>query len=240
MVAPRPGRSALAIQTPASNQAIGPSRWAGRGKAPMLAPTIFDRHRPPCRSTRSSATGRRLSRKRVRCIERRWNRTYRGKYQRQPRSANITPRPHPRVPAFGGRRGQRNLQRIDRWERKLSAAKTALTEYSNEKMAETEGFEPSVAHSGYDGLANRWFQPLTHVSARICPPERRAVAREAPIASGLRHGNGSVRRFFARRAVTDSIRPGIDSGRRSFIVVSASNPIICAMISERIFGEFRA
>ena len=31
-------------------------------------------------------------------------------------------------------------------------------------MAETEGFEPSVPYSQYDGLANRWFQPLTHVS----------------------------------------------------------------------------
>ncbi len=33
-------------------------------------------------------------------------------------------------------------------------------------MAETEGFEPSVGVYPYDGLANRWFQPLTHVSAR--------------------------------------------------------------------------
>ena len=32
-------------------------------------------------------------------------------------------------------------------------------------MAETPGFEPGVPHSGYDGLANRWFQPLTHVSS---------------------------------------------------------------------------
>ena len=31
-------------------------------------------------------------------------------------------------------------------------------------MAETEGFEPSVPHSQHAGLANRWFQPLTHVS----------------------------------------------------------------------------
>ena len=35
------------------------------------------------------------------------------------------------------------------------------------KVAETEGFEPSVPHSGHDGLANRWFQPLTHVSALL-------------------------------------------------------------------------
>ncbi len=34
----------------------------------------------------------------------------------------------------------------------------------HEKVAETEGFEPSVPYSQYDGLANRWFQPLTHVS----------------------------------------------------------------------------
>ena len=32
------------------------------------------------------------------------------------------------------------------------------------KLAETEGFEPSVPNYQYDGLANRWFQPLTHVS----------------------------------------------------------------------------
>ncbi len=31
-------------------------------------------------------------------------------------------------------------------------------------LAETEGFEPSVRSYPYDGLANRWFQPLTHVS----------------------------------------------------------------------------
>lgn len=35
------------------------------------------------------------------------------------------------------------------------------------KLAETPGFEPGEPHSGLDGLANRWFQPLTHVSARI-------------------------------------------------------------------------
>jgi hypothetical protein len=38
------------------------------------------------------------------------------------------------------------------------------------KMAETEGFEPSVPYSQYDGLANRWFQPLTHVSAPVLSP----------------------------------------------------------------------
>ena len=31
-------------------------------------------------------------------------------------------------------------------------------------LAERERFELSVAVSHYDGLANRWFQPLTHLS----------------------------------------------------------------------------
>ena len=31
-------------------------------------------------------------------------------------------------------------------------------------MAEREGFEPSVQLASYGGLANRWFQPLTHLS----------------------------------------------------------------------------
>ena len=31
-------------------------------------------------------------------------------------------------------------------------------------MAEGEGFEPSVQLASYGGLANRWFQPLTHLS----------------------------------------------------------------------------
>ena len=33
-----------------------------------------------------------------------------------------------------------------------------------QKLAETERFELSVPNYQYDGLANRWFQPLTHVS----------------------------------------------------------------------------
>ena len=31
-------------------------------------------------------------------------------------------------------------------------------------LAETERFELSVPFKGYDALAKRWFQPLTHVS----------------------------------------------------------------------------
>ena len=42
------------------------------------------------------------------------------------------------------------------------------------KMAETEGFEPSIQFNPYDALAKRWFQPLTHVSG--CG-SRRAVAK---------------------------------------------------------------
>ena len=30
-----------------------------------------------------------------------------------------------------------------------------------------EGFEPSVHVSTYDGLANRWFQPLTHLTLKL-------------------------------------------------------------------------
>ena len=33
------------------------------------------------------------------------------------------------------------------------------------KMAEREGFEPSVRYYPYDGLANRCFRPLSHLSA---------------------------------------------------------------------------
>ena len=34
-------------------------------------------------------------------------------------------------------------------------------------VAEREGFEPSVPVSQYDGLANRWFKPLTHLSVAL-------------------------------------------------------------------------
>ncbi len=32
------------------------------------------------------------------------------------------------------------------------------------KVAETEGFEPSIPVKEYGSLAGNWFQPLTHVS----------------------------------------------------------------------------
>ena len=42
-------------------------------------------------------------------------------------------------------------------------------------LAETERFELSVLMYPYDGLANRWFQPLTHVSGS--QRRGRAIAR---------------------------------------------------------------
>ena len=36
------------------------------------------------------------------------------------------------------------------------------------KMAEEEGFEPSVQVSSHGHLANDWFQPLTHSSLWHC------------------------------------------------------------------------
>ena len=44
-------------------------------------------------------------------------------------------------------------------------------------LAETEGFEPSVPNYQYDGLANRWFQPLTHVSVPMAAGGR--IARRS-------------------------------------------------------------
>ena len=34
-------------------------------------------------------------------------------------------------------------------------------------FAEEEGFEPSVPYKRYAGLANLWFQPLTHPSRQM-------------------------------------------------------------------------
>ena len=51
----------------------------------------------------------------------------------------------------------------------------SIFEGKRAEMAETEGFEPSVPNYQYDGLANRWFQPLTHVSGS--QRRGRAIAR---------------------------------------------------------------
>lgn len=80
-------------------------------------------------------------------------------------------------------------------------------------MADTEGFEPSVPVARYDGLANRWFQPLTHVSGAWLPG---AIARrrggcnrsQAAIASSAGRGIDSLRRAgVAARAQRDSNGP---------------------------------
>ena len=47
-------------------------------------------------------------------------------------------------------------------------------------LAETERFELSVQMYPYDGLANRWFQPLTHVSGS----QQRGRAIAAPCGGG--------------------------------------------------------
>ncbi len=41
--------------------------------------------------------------------------------------------------------------------------------------AEGAGFEPAVEFNPYDGLANRWFQPLTHPSERIWNAEIKRI-----------------------------------------------------------------
>ena len=46
--------------------------------------------------------------------------------------------------------------------------------HSKKKIAEREGFEPSIRLTSYVGLANRWFQPLTHLSG---PPKFLGVAK---------------------------------------------------------------
>jgi hypothetical protein len=95
-------------------------------------------------------------------------------------------------------------------------------------LAETEGFEPSVPNYQYDGLANRWFQPLTHVSTW---PERPFSGHRRLGELGYSDGfcawqRGSVHENAGKSASFDSFRPGIDSCRRSFIAVSASHRII--------------
>jgi hypothetical protein len=52
----------------------------------------------------------------------------------------------------------------------------------NNELAETEGFEPSVPNSQHGGLANRWFQPLTHVSTLARATKARRLSRIGAIA----------------------------------------------------------
>src|ERR1700722_7977751 len=45
-------------------------------------------------------------------------------------------------------------------------------------MAERRGFEPPVEVSPYDGLANRCFRPLSHLSARFLEHFRKMVTHK--------------------------------------------------------------
>ena len=51
----------------------------------------------------------------------------------------------------------------------LNSAKKSKNPRQNclRPSAEREGFEPSVRLATYAGLANRWFQPLTHLSGHL-------------------------------------------------------------------------
>jgi hypothetical protein len=42
-----------------------------------------------------------------------------------------------------------------------------IADLHGRKLAETARFELAVAITRHDGLANRWFQPLTHVSGLV-------------------------------------------------------------------------
>ncbi len=46
---------------------------------------------------------------------------------------------------------------------------TVVSPFQPILVAEPEGFEPSVRVTPYGGLANRWFQPLTHSSVPHVP-----------------------------------------------------------------------
>ena len=82
-------------------------------------------------------------------------------------------------------------------------------------MAETEGFEPSVGVYPYGGLANRWFQPLTHVSGQAPTRYRGAISKVQP--GGF-----------------DSLGRDIDSPRRRFMDGKGSKALIRA---EERLGE---
>ena len=72
-------------------------------------------------------------------------------------------------------RGRDGLLSVGNQEEKVDSGGLLRTPMEWQ-LAETEGFEPSVPFAQYDGLANRWFQPLTHVSA--CASSARRLARQ--------------------------------------------------------------
>ena len=67
---------------------------------------------------------------------------------------------------FGRPGSLRGSDGIAKTPRKLGifALQRAISLFRNKMLAETARFELAVAVTRYDGLANRWFQPLTHVS----------------------------------------------------------------------------
>jgi hypothetical protein len=71
-------------------------------------------------------------------------------------------------------------------------------------MAETARFELAVPITRYDGLANRWFQPLTHVSGLVASGRYSGAMRgdQHPVENDVLAG-------------IDAFWRGIDSVRRA-------------------------
>jgi hypothetical protein len=71
------------------------------------------------------------------------------------------------------------------------------------KMAEREGFEPSVTVSHYGGLANRWIKPLSHLSRwrrmRGKPPMRRNIPDSTFFEGSATTGRGRMMSIWRRR-----------------------------------------
>ena len=75
-----------------------------------------------------------------------------------------------------------------------------------QKMADTEGFEPSKPLTKLASLAGRWFQPLTHVSAFI--------GRSPGCSRGYSDGNAGLQRLipcFAARPVSSKAEQKLNS-----------------------------
>jgi hypothetical protein len=89
------------------------------------------------------------------------------------------------------------------------------------KLAETERFELSVRFTPYDGLANRWFQPLTHVSGAL---GKAAYSGANCVLQGLLM-RVLINRIFAKRLPTLSPCPKKDSSHRRFIDLALSEPL---------------
>ena len=57
-------------------------------------------------------------------------------------------------------------------EPKQALQPITINQSTNNQKAEEAGFEPAVQFEPYVGLANRWFQPLTHSSEWAANIER--------------------------------------------------------------------